>query len=861
LSPVKPCIVTITAGHSLHFARALLQSVAEHHPEADRFCVFVARDTQQTDSLHDGFTTIPVASLGLPGGDDFLFQYDSPDLASVAQPWIIEHMFSRGYDIVLFFASQIRIYQPLLEAFRLLDTTADVVLTPHFTAPISGGWHPDAADMLGTGIYNPDFLGIRRTDNTRRLIHWWQEKLLENGDLSAADRLRADQRWHDLIPALCDRTAILRQRGYNVALWNFEERRLHVDRTGEILADDEKLVFFNFSGFNSEHPGSSTHAQAMRVANEAVVRLTRKYAEALQELGSAWYAGLPYEFGVFSDGSRVTGAQRALFRRDETLRRACGGRPFARPEALSLEPTDASEADTIASSFAALGEIGRLQGLSDQLLGRPATPQEIRAWRPWMRSRLGMARLLLRTGLSREARRSSGWLARLLRYIAQSPLASGPVRDYALIPLTRLVSLGAGVFSGLAYRPYLRSDAATAPESHPKQILRHVAPSPASSRPGHDAPSVNILGYFSSDLGIGEAARSLAGSCDEAGIAVTCIDAEELFNTPVSTIGATSFPRQEKRPIDILFYNADVTLAAAQHLRAIDHHSGYRIGFWHWEQPILPQRFHAAFAEVDELWVPSTFIQDAISSVAPVPVVKIPHAVRFTPTPGVKRAAFGLPEGKCLVLVMYDFHSFQERKNPQAAIAAFRQAQAAEPSLGLVIKTINAQHHHRQRQELQEALRDVAGVTFIDAALTRQQAWDLQMCCDILLSLHRAEGFGLILAEMMYLGKVVVATGWSANMDFMDESNSLPVAFELKPLPRPIGPYEAGIPWAEPDIDHAAAGLRRLVTDRELASRLGRNARETIRRTLDPQVVGLRVRQRLEVIERWFPRARAAPPR
>jgi glycosyltransferase involved in cell wall biosynthesis len=471
-----------------------------------------------------------------------------------------------------------------------------------------------------------------------------------------------------------------------------------------------------------------------------------------------------------------------------------------------------------------------------------------------------MARLLVTAGLSREARRTPGWLARLLRYIAQSPMAAGPVREYAVIPLIRLLTLGAEVFPGLAYRPCLRSDDAIAREPHPRTTLGHVAQSPRSGRPGHDTPGVNILGYFSRELGIGEAARSLANACDEAGIAVTRIDAGELFDAPASVIGGNGVPRQERHPIDILYYNADVTLAGAQHLRRIGHHSRYRIGFWHWEQPILPLRFHDAFAEVDELWVPSTFIQEAIGPVAPVPVVKIPHAVRFAPTPGVNRAAFGLPQDKCLVLVMYDFQSFQERKNPQAAIAAFRQAKATEPSLALVIKTINSQHYQRERQKLQEALHDVPDVTFIDAALTRQQAWDLEMCCDILLSLHRAEGFGLILAEMMYLGKSVVATGWSANMDFMDESNSLPVAFELKPLPRPIGPYEAGIPWAEPDIDHAAAALRRLVTDRDLAARLGQNARETIRRTLDPQVVGARVRQRLDIIERWFPRVGAARP-
>jgi hypothetical protein len=91
-------------------------------------------------------------------------------------------------------------------------------------------------------------------------------------------------------------------------------------------------------------------------------------------------------------------------------------------------------------------------------------------------------------------------------------------------------------------------------------------------------------------------------------------------------------------------------------------------------------------------------------------------------------------------------------KIPHAAIAAFRQAKTAEPPPGLVIKTINAQHHHRERQERQEALRavtDVTDVTLIEAALTRQQAWDPEVCCDILLSLHRAEGFGLIQGDRM----------------------------------------------------------------------------------------------------------------
>ena len=105
----------------------------------------------------------------------------------------------------------------------------------------------------------------------------------------------------------------------------------------------------------------------------------------------------------------------------------------------------------------------------------------------------------------------------------------------------------------------------------------------------------------------------------------------------------------------------------------------------------------------------------------------------------------------------------------------------------------------------------------------------------------------------MYLGKPVVATGWSANMDFMDDTNSMPVRYQLQPLKTAVGPYVAGLPWAEADIDHAAWCLRQLATDSGLAARLGNRARETIQAQLDPQVVGQRIRRRLEMIATWHP--------
>jgi len=112
---------------------------------------------------------------------------------------------------------------------------------------------------------------------------------------------------------------------------------------------------------------------------------------------------------------------------------------------------------------------------------------------------------------------------------------------------------------------------------------------------------------------------------------------------------------------------------------------------------------------------------------------------------------------------MFNFYSCYQRKNPHAAIAAFRSAAEQISSLRLVVKTQNGSKMPSEFAELKELLRDIPNAILIDDSFSRQQTWDLESCCDMLLSLHRAEGFGLGPAEMMLLGKPVIATGWSAS--------------------------------------------------------------------------------------------------
>jgi glycosyltransferase involved in cell wall biosynthesis len=124
----------------------------------------------------------------------------------------------------------------------------------------------------------------------------------------------------------------------------------------------------------------------------------------------------------------------------------------------------------------------------------------------------------------------------------------------------------------------------------------------------------------------------------------------------------------------------------------------------------------------------------------------------------------------------------------------------------------------------------------------------LMAAVDIVLSLHRSEGFGLVPAEAMQLGKPVVATGWSGNMDFMNAGNSAPVAYTMVPVQDPYdGAFVAdGQLWAEADVDDAANWLRRLAADPELRRRMGDAARADIAKQLSPQSVAQTVAKLLD---------------
>ncbi len=107
----------------------------------------------------------------------------------------------------------------------------------------------------------------------------------------------------------------------------------------------------------------------------------------------------------------------------------------------------------------------------------------------------------------------------------------------------------------------------------------------------------------------------------------------------------------------------------------------------------------------------------------------------------------------------------------------------------------------------------------------------LYRSADVLLSLHRAEGFGLPMAEAMAHGVPVVATGWSGNLTFMSAGRQPSRSVHARPGQRRIRVSMASSVWAEPDLDDAAKALRRLAEQPEYYARLAAAAHRRVSET------------------------------
>jgi 2-polyprenyl-3-methyl-5-hydroxy-6-metoxy-1,4-benzoquinol methylase/glycosyltransferase involved in cell wall biosynthesis len=354
---------------------------------------------------------------------------------------------------------------------------------------------------------------------------------------------------------------------------------------------------------------------------------------------------------------------------------------------------------------------------------------------------------------------------------------------------------------------------------------------------------VNLCGNINSEKGVGEAVRSQARSFLAAGVPIVLND--YLDDSACNIVHEfTDVVRDNPYAVNLVHLNADTLpdfIESREKEFFADH---YNIGFWAWETPTFPHEWWDRFQYLDEIWVGSNFVLDAISRVSPIPVIKTPLAVpiRSSVTP-YQRPHFGLSPKTFVFLFAFDYMSVAERKNPLGLVQAFRKAFSMREDVTLVLKAGHSEAHPFEATLLKQACAG-ANIRIIEPVLSREELNSLMHIADCYVSLHRSEGFGLTIAEAMSLGKPVIATGYSGNLEFMTPANSFLVKYDLHEIDKPYGPYREGC-WAEPNLNHAAELMRFVFKNPVEAKEIGRRARADIAQHLSPNAIGRLMRNRL----------------
>ena len=364
-----------------------------------------------------------------------------------------------------------------------------------------------------------------------------------------------------------------------------------------------------------------------------------------------------------------------------------------------------------------------------------------------------------------------------------------------------------------------------------------------------DARGVDVVGFFTAEHGVGEAARTLVSALRTTDIDISTVNYTDTESRTEHFFVTDDVSRHHTLLMSI---NADQLVVARDRLGDHFFHNRYVIGQWFWELEVAPAWYEPAWPIVNELWAPTRFIEEMLKKNAPSKVV-IRH-VSLPIVPPRIDDSFTRPrwniDGRYMFLFVFDLMSIMKRKNPLGLISAYSKAFSENDGAQLVIKTMNGDKRSEDLALLLNAASSRSDITIINEVFTSTATSTLISLADCYVSLHRSEGLGLTLSEAMSLGKPVIATNYSGNTDFMTDTNSFLIPWSRVPVGHGAGGYDPAATWAEPDEDAAVETMRFVFKNQHEARIRGARAREDVLGGHSQAAAGTIMKSRLEEIWR-----------
>ncbi|MCE7005002.1 glycosyltransferase [Kibdelosporangium philippinense] len=786
-SAIASTACTVVARNYLPFARVLAKSFLEHHP-GHEFVVLVT-DGVPGGETETGYQLVGPELLDIDEADYLRMatSYTAAELASAVKPLLLRSLLTRS-DVVVYLHPDIQVYAPMPEV-AALAASDDIVLTPRFFSPLPrDGKQPEESAILAEGTFDLGFLAVGK--GASGFLDYWAERLRQNAIMNAGEQMFADQRWVDQVPALFKHT-VLRDAGFNVAYWNLHERPLSRNADGALLAGEIPVRFFHFAGYRPENPWLlSKHCELkprIRLSEHPeVATLSAAYRESL--LANGYRESVRYGFDQLPDGTKLTKPLRRMFREAWIEAEEPDAEHMRFKRAITEIPPH---------PFGTDGGAG-----FQRWLATPSSPSEEAAGM----NRLVMAIWNKRTDLQRAFPSPCG-------------LDAAAFRQWC--------------------RTYGVQEAKLPKWALPKE--------PRALRAPVDEFGVNIAGYLTAELGLGEMGRIISKVVEQAGVPLVSVVEEHSLacSTALDLPPTAGRPRF---PVTIMAVNGDQTDLLMSSYPEIGHER-YRIGLWAWELEDFPASQHGGYDFVDEIWTVSEFCAKAFAKHTSVPVKVIPVPVLDPGLPPRPPRASGKP---VQFFFAFDYNSTGQRKNPWGVVKAFKKAFDGRTDVKLVIKATNGQLHAAAVERLLHEIGGDPRIELLERYLSVAELNKLYADSDGYVSLHRSEGFGLTVAEAMMRGMAVISTDYSSTTEFFNADVGWPIPYKMVEVGKGWPPYQEHALWADPDLDAAAAAMREIADNPTEADRRGRAAREYVLRHRSPEAAASWVKIQLqEAYRHW----------
>ena len=783
----RRAIVTICSGNYFPFARILLTSLQKYHPESSLFLCLADKLQPDCELGIDGVEVIVAEDLAVANFPDFAFRYDIMEFNTAVKPFVMQALIeNRGFEEVVYLDPDIELFAPMSPVFDALANGADFVVTPHITEPSEFGEFPDDIGIMRAGIYNLGFIALNNSPDAISFLHWWGRRLRFQCVNKQSEGIFVDQKFVDLLPSFHDNVAILRDRSLNVAYWNLDQREL-TKTDDRWFINGQPLRFFHFSGISAKAPQQlSKHTTRFREnLSPALQEIILHYIAKLKHFGFGNTANPEYGYARFNNGVAIANIMRRCYR--ETQDHFLENPFVSFADYLNQPSTDSLDDSP-----------WLITNLMYHLWGeRPDLQQAFDLHNPDSRHNYGL------------------W------FVQNAP--SYGIDAYFINP----------ILDNVGY--YHANKVKLSPQQY-----------------GSRQADVGVIGYLKAETGVGNAGRMVASSFCESqvniqGYNVTLNVMARQAETKVDDILADKIDSQ----VEIYNVNADQLAVVRKHLADQTNEDAYKINMPFWELSKFPAAWVNNYLGINEVWAPSRFVQAAVQTAMTLRVIWMPPAVtleRFTPR---DRSYFKLPDHTFLFHFNFDFSSFATRKNAIAGIEAYRLAFRDRPNntpTALAIKTRGYDPDGKNLQKLIDFTADEPDIYILNEEMAYEDAMALMNCCDCYISLHRSEGFGYTPAEAMLLEKPVIATDYSGTRDFINSTTGFPVSYRLMSVKENEYPFWESQTWADPNLDHAAWLMRKMVCDQASTKQISRAGKQKILTDYSPERIGQLYKQRLQQI-------------